>query len=301
MTPRVLFLMLAGLGTSFAGCFPVAGDRILARDLALAVPAFAKLPPNLELGFAPASGARRTYSAAEVARLAHRYGLDAEPGAEACFARPVETLTRERVAAALQAALPAARIDVVEWSPQPVPPGELRFPPSGLAVPEVSAPQTPLLWRGAICRPGSEDFPVWAKARIQVTGVRVVAAETLLPGRRIEPAQLRLEPYVGPPGPPGLAQIVGRASQRLIPAGARIDTQFLEEPEEVFRGERVRVEVRSGQARLLLEGLAQASGRRGETIPVRNPASGRIFSATVQNRGQVTVVAGWSVPRGESQ
>ena len=99
MTGRCL-LMLAAAVAARGQCLPVRGERILAGDLARAVPAFAGLAPELVLGYAPAPGARRVYGAAELSRLARRYGLAAEPGMEVCFARPLETLTSERVAAA---------------------------------------------------------------------------------------------------------------------------------------------------------------------------------------------------------
>ena len=38
------------------GCLPVEGDRILLRDLAAALPAFAESDPNESIGFAPARG-----------------------------------------------------------------------------------------------------------------------------------------------------------------------------------------------------------------------------------------------------
>jgi len=296
MTWRILWLTLGSMGMALAGCLPVAGERILARDLARVVPAFAALPPDLALGYAPSPGGTRTYAAAELSRLARRYGLAVETGAEACFLGPVETLTGARVAAAMRAAMPAARIEVVEFSRQPVPPGELLFPVSGLAAPQASGPSSVLLWRGQIRRPGQDDFPVWAKARIRVSGTRARAAEALPAGQPIERAQLRLEAYEGAARFPELSQIVGRVPRRPIAPGEVILPQWLEEPKDVRRGESVRVEVRIGQARLLLEGQAQSAGRRGEMIPVRNPASGKVFRARVQDRGQVSVMAGWSAP-----
>jgi flagella basal body P-ring formation protein FlgA len=247
------------------------------------------MPPELALGFAPAPGARRTYGAAELARLARGYGLAVEPGVEACFVRPVETLTRARVAAALHAAMPAARIEVVEFSQQPVAAGELRFPASGL---HAAGPAgSPLLWRGAVSESGRDDFPVWAKVRVEVSGKRVVAAEALAAGRRIERAQLREEPYQGPPGLPDLGEIVGRAPRRPIPEDTAIERQWLEAPADVLRGERVRVEIRCGRARVILEGWAQSSALRGEVIGVRNPANGKILRATVIDRARAILDA----------
>jgi flagella basal body P-ring formation protein FlgA len=64
----------------------------------------------------------------------------------------------------------------------------------------------------------------------------------------------------------------------------------LEDPSQVLRGQKVQVEVSSGSTRLLFEAQAQGSGRHGETIAVRNPASGRIFHARVEEAGRVTVL-----------
>ena len=80
MTLRMLLLVLAALVPAGAQCLPVSGERILAGDMARAVPVFAGLAPELALGSAPAAGARRTYGAAELTRLARRYGLAARTG-----------------------------------------------------------------------------------------------------------------------------------------------------------------------------------------------------------------------------
>lgn len=289
MMTKILLLLCVTCLPARAECLSIAGERILAGDIARAVPAFAAIAPELVLGYAPAPGARRSFGAAELARLAHRYGLIVEPGTEACFVRPLETLTRDRVAAALRAAMPTGRIEIVEFSRQPVPPGELRFSLAGLAAEQST--KSPLLWRGVVSKSGQADFPVWAKVRLQVAGKRVISTQALVPGRAIERTQLREESYEGQPGMPDLSQVVGRAPRRLIPEGTVIETQWLSAPADVLSGERVRVEVRSGSARVFLEGQAQSSGRRGEVIGVRNPANGRIFRATVADRGRVALAA----------
>jgi flagellar basal body P-ring formation protein FlgA len=118
-----------------------------------------------------------------------------------------------------------------------------------------------------------------------------VAAEELMPGRRIEAAQLRLEPYDGPPGWPEVSQVVGRAPRKSIPSGSVIEASMLMEGLDVLRGEHVRVEVSCGRARVLLEGEAQAAGKRGQTILVRNPGSGKVFPARIAAQGAVSVAA----------
>jgi flagella basal body P-ring formation protein FlgA len=154
------------------------------------------------------------------------------------------------------------------------------------------------LWYGAVCGSGQADFPVWAKVRIAISGTRVTAAEALAPVHPIARAQLRQEPYEGPPGLPDLSQIVDRVPRRPIPAGTVIERQWLDAPVDVVRGERVRMEIRSGRARVILEGQAQSSGRRGEIVGVRNPANGKILHATVADRGRVVLTAdqGETVP-----
>jgi flagella basal body P-ring formation protein FlgA len=299
MTWCSLCLTVGSLHMAVAGCVPVAGERILARDLARVLPAFAALPPDLALGYAPSPGAVRTYTHAELSRLARHYGLAIEGEAETCFRGPIEILTHARVMAAMQAALPSAGIEVVDFSRQPVPPGELRFPVSGLAASQASEAPPMSFWRGYIRRAGWDDFPVWARARVKISGTRAVAVEALPPGKPVERTQLRVEAYQGPARFPGLSEIVGRVPTRPIAAGDVILPQWLTAPKEVVQGERVRVEVRSGKARLLLEGQAQSAGRRGEIIPVRNPATGKVFRAKVEDRGRVLVLAGWAALGGD--
>jgi len=296
MRPAILLLLAAALAPAGATCLPVSGERILAGDMARAVPAFAQIAPGLVLGFAPVPGGRRTYDAPELARLARRYGLEVSPGVEACFVRPRITLTREAVFAALQSAMPATRIDVLDFSHQPIPPGELHFPVSGLVTEPLS--RSPLLWRGAVRAPGQADFPVWARVRVQVSGKQVIAAQPLAPGRPIQADQLQEVPYQGPPGLPNLSQVVGRVPRRLIPAGSVVEAQWLEVPPDVARGERVRVEVLCGLAHLRFVAQAQASGWRGQVIAVRNPSSGRIFRAMVAGHGRVTLAVDGAIPAG---
>jgi flagella basal body P-ring formation protein FlgA len=284
-----LAVLLAALGvTAGAQCLPVSGRDILAGDMARALPAFQLLPPELSLGNAPALGAIRTYGAAELSRMARRYGVPLEPGGEVCFLRPWEILTRASVTAALQASLPEARIELIEFSRQPVPAGELRFPRSGL--PAGTAPGAPSFWRGAVRTGGQEDFPVWAKARLSVSGWRTVALAALAPGRPIRADQVRVEPYQGPPGFPDLAHVLGRAPRRPIPVNAVIESQWLEESAEVFGGQTVQLEILSGRTRVLLAGRAQVSGSTGQIVAVRNPANGRLLRGKVTGPGRVELL-----------
>lgn len=60
-------------------------------------------------------------------------------------------------------------------------------------------------------------------------------------------------------------------------------------PPEVSRGDRVMVEVAVGAARLAFEAQAESSGHVAESIIVRNPESGKLFRARVEDKGKVSV------------
>ena len=83
-------------------------------------------------------------------------------------------------------------------------------------------------------------------------------------------------------------------------SGALADVCFIGEGEpaaaankpanrEVERGERVAVEVSSGAAVLTFQAEAASAGRTGDSVVVKNPENGRLFSAKVQSKGKVVV------------
>jgi flagella basal body P-ring formation protein FlgA len=87
-----------------------------------------------------------------------------------------------------------------------------------------------------------------------------------------------------------LEEVTGRIPRRSLARGMPVPRAQLGEALEVARGQSVRVEVRQGATRLEMEGLAEAAGRRGERVVVKNLSSGRRFSARVAGPG--LVVAG---------
>jgi flagella basal body P-ring formation protein FlgA len=284
-------------------CIAVDGDRILASDMAKAVPAFAALAADVPLGFAPAPGARRVFGEQEIARLGARYGIEARARG-GCFERATELLTEARVAGALRAAIgnETARIEILDFSRYPAPRGELRFPASPASVPPPSPRPLPLLFRGRIEYGEKRSVPVWAKARITVQGKRAIALQDLPAGRPVADTQVEIvdaelcpfsEVSFG-----SASEIAGRLLRRSVPRGAPVFSSLLEGPKQVERGEIVAVEVLSGRAALRFEGRAESGGNAGETVTVRNPDTGRRFAARVQGKGKVIVDAkenaGWS-------
>jgi len=75
-----------------------------------------------------------------------------------------------------------------------------------------------------------------------------------------------------------------------------IESRWLKAPAEVVRGEPVLVEIQSGRARLILEAEAQATGRRGDVVAVRNPANGKVLRVTVADRGRAWLAASAEAP-----
>jgi flagella basal body P-ring formation protein FlgA len=266
-------------------------DQILVRDLAPAFPSLASAAPDAPVALAPAPGVARVFRAAELRSLAVRLNLPAPPpDTEICVTRPVAAPDPARLLAAMRKELPAATIEILEFSRQPVPEGEIEFPASQLRRGAGGA-----LWLGYVHYGAHRRFTIWAKVKVTVTVERVVAVGDLPAGQAIDAAQLTAqtrqeypasEPFAG-----SIDEVAGKWPRLPIRAGADIRTDLLENPRDVMRGDTVRVEVRDGGAHLELEATAEASGAFGETIPVMNPVSKKRFPARVAGKGRVSVDA----------
>jgi len=287
--------MIAILLAAAASCVAVDGEKILARDLAPAGEAFASLAPDTEMGYAPSPGARRILHAAELSRMIARRG--GVPGTlrEICIERATEKLTDESLAAALRIAVGSsqATIEILDWSRYPVPHGEIQFPTGG---------RSPLgggefLWRGYVRYGSSRRFAIWARVRVWVRQQRVVARVALPAGKSIRPEQLGVEEVEASAfdarPEESVDGVAGWLPRHSLAAGTPILPGLLEAPLEIHSGDSVTVEVSNGLARLRFDALAGAGGRRGELIPVRNPATGKSFRARVEGAGKVSIaVAG---------
>ena len=284
-------------GLLLAACLPLAGagDRITAGDLAAAEPAFAALAPETPLANSPQPGTRRMFPVAELERLGAQHGLALAPHAPVCLEDSVAPLDSEKLLAAMRAslALPDARIELVEFSRYPVPRGVIEFPLAGLARPANIQVPVPALWKGVVRYGDSRKFAIWARVRLTASAECLVAAETLSARRPIAPSQLKRKTYTGFPlfdiPVAEIEQAAAHVPRRTIPAGSPILPDMLDAPFDVLRGDSVEVEVASGEAFLKLEGRAEADGRRGQMIPVLNPASGRHFQARIESGRKVVV------------
>ena len=266
-----------------------ASDHVLAGDLAAAAPEWSAIPPETPLALAPAPGVQRVFRLPELRRLALSWNL-APPERELCVTRPVAVPDPALLLAAMRTQLPAAHIEILEYSRQPAPQGGLEFPLSGLRQYPGGA-----WWSGSVKYAGQRRFALWARVKVMVPVARVVATEALQPGRPIDAALLRVESREEFPSTGYLATIeetAGKVPRRSIAAGTPLRTQWLEPARVVVPGDIVQVEIVSGGARLVLDGVAATSGAVGDSVLVLNPDSKKQFRARVIAAGKVLVTRG---------
>jgi flagella basal body P-ring formation protein FlgA len=275
---------------ALAGCLAAGPgtDQIRAGDLLTVFPAMAALSPDTPIGFAPAPGVLRIFRAPELRALAARFHLDSAPANDICVERPVSPLMPGRMLEAMRRTLPEAKIDLLDYSRQPAPQGEIEFPVTGLRRSASSE-----LWTGSVSYARSSRFIIWAKVKVRIRAPRVFAIGDLPAGQPIAPGQvLAMEREEFPSAATfatSIPDVTGKWPRLLIRAGSAILVSQLEAAKDVSRGEAVVVEVRDGAATLTLEAIAQGSGAAGDTILVRNPVSQKCFRARVEYKGRVSV------------
>jgi flagella basal body P-ring formation protein FlgA len=281
-------------GLALGACFPIEGDRILMRDLAGALPVFAEAGAEQSIGFAPAPGAQRRFSAGELNRLAIRNGIGSSELPSVCFERKLAPLTEEQVLAALRASLPpGAVLELLDFGRVRIPDAKLEFPRGGLAPARMESPRDPVIWRGRVQYAAAQSMPVWAKARVWISLPCAIAVEDLDAGKPIAPGQVRMGNIEGGPFSQSealsLEQAVGLAPRRLIRAGQTIPRSAVDAPPDVKRGDMIGVEAHVGGALLKFKVRAEQAGRAGDAISVRNVESGKIFQARIVRRGWAAV------------
>jgi flagella basal body P-ring formation protein FlgA len=295
MIPWVLFF---GMLQQSSMCQTIQREQILGEDLIRALPAFAGMPRDAVIGYSPSPGATRVLMLAELKRIGLKYDIGIPDNSRTCFQWKLRLLDEEAVRAAIRASLaaPQARVDVLAMSKAPIPEGKLEFPISGIPFANVVDPATPVAWNGYVLYSGNRKFATWARVRVASTTTRVVAVEALAPGKSIETRQIRIETYDEFPLHNDIARSVeeveGRVPRRGIRAGLPVFRSELAEAFQVQRGEPVRITAISGGAQVETEGIANASGRQGDSIGVTNPQSGKTFRARIEGRGRAIVLAG---------
>lgn len=288
----MLALLLAVLQP--LSCHPIKSDWIYGRDLAAAVPALTGISSDLKVGLAPIPGQQRIFRIAELNRIAAANDLPAKVSEDVCFSWDLAVPDRSQMLSAMQKELANRNpsIEIVDSSLMAAPQGEYIFPLSGLIVGSDKA----AIWRGYVLYAGGKRFPVWARAIVRVKESHVIAAVDLHEGDSIHLNQLKTEVYEGPARREryctDAARLEGLLLRRPVTAGTPLMDEMVEAPREVNRGDTVNAIVQTGAARLEVQAVAEADGRKGQIISVRNPRSGRSFHAVVEEKGTVLVVPG---------
>jgi flagella basal body P-ring formation protein FlgA len=137
-------------------------------------------------------------------------------------------------------------------------------------------------------------MPIWARVTVQRKYVAVVAAKDLPLNEPIDPSSLRMQPVTVPIDSDRLAlrieDVLGRVPRKAVRAGETIPIAILNLPPTVHRGDAVRVEVRSGSARLVFDAVAQGPACEGDMVELRNPTNGKTFRARLEDSGRAVIV-----------
>ena len=291
----VFAMALPAASPSPMECHPITSDWIYGRDLVAAAPSLAGLPLDLPVSYSPVPGLERVFHPAELRRLADAHHISSGAIKEnICFAWPLTPLSRERIVTAIEQTLSGRhpRIEVVDWSLAPVPAGDLVFPLSGLS----ALSDKPVIWKGYIAYAGKRRFSIWANVRVAIREPHLVSSVPLRVGDAISSADVKTEIYEGPilreKALKSPDQLPGLRARRDIPAGAALFEDQFEAAKDVERNELVTVLIEAGAAHIETQGVAIWAGRRGDVISVRNPETGRIYRARVEQKGVVRVVPG---------
>jgi flagella basal body P-ring formation protein FlgA len=291
---KLLLLLGVGSGIVLAGCYPVTGNRILGRDLALADPQFSALPATLTIGFAPAPGTRRVYTTPELQRLARANGILITFPGDVCFEIPTLHLTTEDATTAMRRSLPPeAALKIVELQSLEIPEGLIEFPVETLE-PPATATQGVQLWRGHVKYAESRQVSLWARVEVTVKFTAVIANKDLPPDTPINAGSLRMETRTGPlereKPATRIEEVQGRMLKRAVRAGSVIPLAVLAEAPAVRKGDTVTVEVQSGPARLRFQAIAESAARDGDMVELRNPTSGKTFRARLDPGARALIV-----------
>lgn len=297
MQLRIVFFTLLATVPAIA-CLPAAGDRILARDLAAALPAFSALPESTVIGYAPMPGAVRNFTRLELESIArsHRLVLPTSP-AEVCFVVPQsDHIDESAVLTAMRKSLPGeASVVIVELPKISVPQGDFQFAMEGIDPPQPADP-TVQTWKGFIRYGANRRMPVWARVRITLERSVVVAKRALKPGETITSDAVEVFLRNGPIRPDRIAssevEVVGKTVLRSVKAGEAVAISSLDRPALVRRGDAVKVEVINGETHLLFSAVAETNARAGEQVQLRNTSSGKKFFARLESADLAVLFVG---------
>src|SRR4051812_44163161 len=182
MIAALISAVFAVAASSPQTCIEPSSDRITAGELAKAIPAFASLPSDRVLTYAPQPGFVRTITAVDLLQWLPEGQEDR--AANTCIAWRMTMPDSRAFENTMRKELPSnATLAVLEISRFAVPAnGTIHFPWSGLSANSTSEPS---LWRGYIEYAPGAKFPVWARVDIRVRQQRIIAVNDIAPGTEL--------------------------------------------------------------------------------------------------------------------
>lgn len=284
----VLAFSLRGDGS----CLVVSRSSVTAGELAGAYREFGAIPADRHILWAPVPGLTRWVRSAELGQLAARSGVNLSPMGDLCVQRKTAVFSEEQVVAALREQLPArAQIRVVDYLKLPVMSGRLAFERRAAA--RWGKADQALHWRGRVLDEDRRSVPFWALVQIQferrvVRASRAIAANAVLTADDLSEVVERLSQVDTAPSATR-EEMIGREVSRRVNRDEVLNPAWLRPVPLVRSGQPVRVVAESGHARLGVDAHALASGHLGDTVLLRNDASGRTFRASVSGPGTAVV------------
>ncbi len=290
----VLAVVLAAGHASANPCLPIQDAHIRASDFSSIIPAFA-VAGDAAIAPAPLAGVTRSFSLADLRRTASRIGVGLPPNVpdSVCFAHPLRRLTASEIQEALIRSGWAAPFEVADFTRFPVPNGEIAFAKAGPSR-QLRADGTSLVDGEIRYAPGRRQR-IWVRIK-PLTRSRVLVARAALPAGtrvRVEDVVTTETERTGSPDQMGSPEeAAGKVLRRSLAAGEPVRRGALSEPRAIDRGQAVRLTVRSGQAQLSVDCVAESGGRAGDRILLRNPSSGVKFKAEVTGAGRAVIALG---------
>jgi len=277
------------------GCVAVHGDRILAGDLAPALPAFKTVDAGLVLGYAPAPGIERWMTRRELGRALKGKVMPSELPARLCVVRASRKVSPAEVAAAMRRALPAGvKLELIQTPDGSLPEGDLGFALSGLR----QAGEPGLYhWRGRLTLAGSgRSVPFPVTVRILVRREVAVARRHLAAGETIADGDIatefREEAFWPDRKAPPAASFLGWRVRRDLAPGQVVEARQLIAPVAAKAGDRIALVVERGAARLSMEATVLTAGRVGDLVLIRTPLHRRRLRARVAAPGMAILEEG---------
>jgi flagella basal body P-ring formation protein FlgA len=137
---------------------------------------------------------------------------------------------------------------------------------------------------------GTPAWTLYVTVTIDAHMAVVVAARPITAGQTLESDDLALrdEPislYAGRTVFYHPEDAVGSMAVMSLPLGSILTDSSVEQPTLVQAGQSITVDAQSGGVDISITGIAEESGRLGDTITVSNPESGRTFPAIVTRSG----------------